>query len=119
EDDDVERVARSLNIDRADIVDIQWADNGPGWVAVLLASADAVLAIEPGQVTTVEDPVTGSLNASLAQWLTSTGRLTAPYVACQGTALGRRGRVSITQDADGQIWVGGGTVTCVTGTVAL
>ncbi len=146
EDDDVERVARSLNIDRADIVDIQWADNGPGWVAVLLASADAVLAIEPGlvngdigvaglyppgspealevraftgQVSTLEDPVTGSLNASLAQWLTSTGRLTAPYVACQGTALGRRGRVTITQDADGQIWVGGGTVTCVTGTVAL
>ena len=141
-----ERVARALNIARADIVDIQWADNGPGWVAVLLASADAVLAIEPGpvdgdigvvglypagspealevraftgQVSMVEDPVTGSLNASLAQWLTSTGRLTAPYVACQGTALGRRGRVTITQDADGQIWVGGGTLTCVNGTVEL
>jgi PhzF family phenazine biosynthesis protein len=145
-DDDVERVVRCLNIDRADIVDIQWADNGPGWVAVLLASADAVLAIEPGLVdgdigvaglypagspealevraftglvSMAEDPVTGSLNASLAQWLTSTGRLTAPYVACQGTTLGRRGRVAITQDADGQIWVGGGTITCVTGTVAL
>jgi len=146
EDSDVERVARSLNIDRSDIVDIQWADNGPGWVAVLLASPEAVLALEPGlvqgdigvaglypagspealevraftgQVSTIEDPVTGSLNASLAQWLTSTGRLTAPYVACQGTTLGRRGRVTITQDADGQIWVGGGTVTCITGTVAL
>ncbi|HEX3488275.1 MAG TPA: PhzF family phenazine biosynthesis protein [Streptosporangiaceae bacterium] len=146
EDSDVERVARSLNIDRSDIVDIQWADNGPGWVAVLLASPEAVLALEPGlvegdigvaglypagspealevraftgQVTTVEDPVTGSLNASLAQWLTSTGRLAAPYVACQGTALGRRGRVTITQDTDGQIWVGGGTVTCITGTVEL
>jgi PhzF family phenazine biosynthesis protein len=146
EDSDVERVARSLNIDRSDIVDIQWADNGPGWIAVLLASPEAVLALEPGlvegdigvaglypagspealevraftgQVTTVEDPVTGSLNASLAQWLTSTGRLAAPYVACQGTALGRRGRVTITQDTDGQIWVGGGTVTCITGTVEL
>lgn len=72
-----------------------------------------------GQVSTVEDPVTGSLNASLAQWLTGTGRLTAPYVACQGTALGRRGRVTITQDADGQIWVGGGTITCISGTVEI
>ena len=66
-----------------------------------------------------EDPVTGSVNASLAQWLLATGRLTAPYVSSQGTALGRRGRVRISRDDDGQVWVGGGTVTCVTGTVAL
>jgi hypothetical protein len=64
-----------------------------------------------------EDPVTGSLNASLAQWLLATGRVTAPYVASQGTALGRRGRVRISRDDDGQVWVGGGTVTCVSGTV--
>jgi PhzF family phenazine biosynthesis protein len=141
------RVARQLNIARDDIVDIQWADNGPGWVAVLLASADAVLAVRPGVVdldigiagsypagspealevrafspqvgSAVEDPVTGSLNASLAQWVLGTGRLTAPYIASQGTALGRRGRVHVSLDAAGQVWVGGGTVTCVSGTVEL
>ena len=141
-----ERVARALGISRSDMVDIQWADNGPGWVAVLLASAEAVLAIQPGpldmdigvagpypagspealevrafspQISGAEDPVTGSLNASLAQWLLGTGRVTAPYVASQGTAMGRRGRVHISQDGDGQVWVGGGTVTCIDGTVKL
>jgi PhzF family phenazine biosynthesis protein len=141
-------IADVLNIGRADIVDLHWADNGPGWVAVLLASADAVLALRPGAVdldlgvagpyppgspeaievrafftgpggTAGEDPVTGSLNASLAQWLLDTGRLTAPYTASQGTAMGRRGRVRISRDDDGQVWVGGDTVICVTGTAAL
>jgi predicted PhzF superfamily epimerase YddE/YHI9 len=116
-------------------------------VAVLLAGADAVLALRPDPVdldlgvvgpyppgspvafevraffpkdgATVEDPVTGSLNASLAQWLLGTGRAAAPYVAGQGTALGRTGRVHITRDDDGTIWVGGGTVTCVVGQVDL
>lgn len=142
-------VAEILNISRADIVDLQWADNGPGWIAVLLDSAAAVLAVRPGTLdpdlnlgiagpypagspealevraffrkdaSTTEDPVTGSLNASLAQWLTGSGRISAPYVVSQGTVLGRRGRVSISQDDDGQVWVGGGTVTCITGTVEL
>ena len=67
----------------------------------------------------VEDPVTGSLNASLAEWLLRTGRAGAPYVARQGTALGRAGRVHITRDDDGTIWVGGGTITCVAGQVEL
>ena len=142
----IARVVRSLNIARGDIVDIAWADNGPGWVAVLLPSAEAVLAVRPGTVelnvgiagpyspgspqalevrafssslSGREDPVTGSLNAALGQWLLGSGRLTAPYVASQGTALGRRGRVHVSQDDDGQVWVGGGTVTCVTGSVAL
>jgi len=143
----VARVASVLGISRAEIVAAQWADNGPGWVAVLLASADAVLALRPGVVdldvgvvgphppgspeafevraffpkdgATVEDPVTGSLNASLAEWLLRTGRARAPYVASQGTALGRAGRVHISRDADGTIWVAGGTVTCVTGEVEL
>jgi PhzF family phenazine biosynthesis protein len=139
-----EQAARALNIERSGITDIAWADNGPGWVAALLASAEAVLAVRPGPVdlhigiagpypdgspealevrafspliSTVEDPVTGSFNASLGQWLLASGRVKAPYVASQGTAMGRRGRVHVTQDADGQVWVGGGTVTCVTGTV--
>jgi PhzF family phenazine biosynthesis protein len=141
-----EHVAAVLNIKRADIVDIQWADNGPGWVAALLASAEAVLAVRPGpvdmdigivgpypegslaalevrafspQISSSEDPVTGSLNASLGQWLFGSGRVTAPYVASQGTVLGRRGRVHVYRDDDGQVWVGGGTLTCVSGTVEL
>jgi PhzF family phenazine biosynthesis protein len=141
------RVAAMLGIGRADIVDLQWADNGPGWIAVLLASAAAVLAIQPqpgdldvgvagphqpggpaafevraffpANGVTYEDPVTGSFNASLAQWLLSTGRAQAPYLARQGTALGRSGQVRVTQDADGQVWVGGSVVTCVSGTVDL
>jgi len=65
-----------------------------------------------------EDPVTGSLNASVAQWLTRTGRLATPYVASQGTVLGRTGRVHVTAD-DQVLWIGGGTVTCIEGTVEL
>jgi PhzF family phenazine biosynthesis protein len=142
-----ERVTAMLGISRDDVVDLHWADNGPGWIAVLLASADAVLAIQPrpgdldvgvaglhppggpaavevraffpaGGVT-YEDPVTGSFNASLAQWLLASGRVTAPYLARQGTVLGRNGQVRISQDADGQVWVGGSVVTCVSGTVEL
>jgi len=76
-----------------------------------------------------EDPVTGSLNAGLGQWLTAPGSdrlagdgaavLPGRYTAAQGTALGRRGRVHVERDADGQVWVGGGTVVGVSGTVAL
>ena len=71
------------------------------------------------KVTSVEDPVTGSLNASLGQWLLAAGRVTSPYVASQGTVMGRRGRVHVSCDGDGQVWVGGGTVTCISGTVEL
>ncbi len=78
-----------------------------------------VRAFCPKDGATVEDPVTGSLNASLAEWLLRTGRARAPYVASQGTALGRAGKVHVSRDADGTIWVGGGTVTCVTGEVEL
>jgi len=142
-------IADVLRISRSDIVDLQWADNGPGWVAVLLAGADAVLALRPGDAgdlhvgvaglyppgspealevralfstgngTSAEDPVTGSLNASLGQWLIASGRIGAPYVASQGTVLGRRGRVHVSRDGNGQVWVGGGTITCISGSVAL
>nr|MDP2190080.1 PhzF family phenazine biosynthesis protein [Rhodoferax sp.] len=66
-----------------------------------------------------EDPVTGSLNASLAQWLIADGLAPDSYVASQGTCLGRAGRVHIASDADGQVWVGGDCVTCITGSVSL
>jgi PhzF family phenazine biosynthesis protein len=144
----VQRVADMLQIDRADIADAEWVDNGPGWIGVLLGSAETVLALRPEAVeeldigvvgphpdggpaafevraffgirgATVEDPVTGSLNASLAGWLLRTGRARAPYVAAQGTAMGRAGRVHVSQDDDGTIWTGGGTVTCISGRVDL
>ncbi len=139
-------VAAFLRIDRTLVVDAQWADNGPGWVVVLLASADQVLALEPArdyprridvgvvapcpagsasafelrafftdhQGVVREDPVTGSLNASTAQWLLSTGRASAPYIAAQGTRLGRAGRIYIDQDRQG-VWVGGRTTTLFSG----
>jgi PhzF family phenazine biosynthesis protein len=66
-----------------------------------------------------EDPVTGSFNASLAQWLIAEGRAPSSYVAAQGSCLGRAGRVHITQDAEGQVWVGGDSVTCIDGSVNL
>ena len=142
----VERIAAILGIERADIVEAEWAVNGPTWAAVLLESAEAVLALRPGvsadldigvvgayppgspqafevraffpkDGATAEDPVTGSLNAAVAPWLLRTGRATAPYVVSQGTALGRRGRVHVSADPDGTIWVGGGTITCVAGEV--
>ena len=143
----VDEIAAMLGIARSEIEDAQWVDNGPGWVAILLPTASHVLraprptvvslpvgvvgpyedggpadfevrAFVPFGDTTVEDPVTGSLNAGLAQWLLESGRARAPYVASQGTVLGRAGRVFI-EEHDGSVWVGGATVTCVAGTIAL
>jgi PhzF family phenazine biosynthesis protein len=142
-----QHVADTLNLDRRSILAAEWTDNGPGWVSILLGTAEEVLAIRPGIVdldigvvgpyppgspvafevrafmekdgSTAEDPVTGSLNASLGGWLIASGRATAPYVAAQGTALGRSGRVRVEQGEDGRIWVGGSTVTCVVGEVEL
>jgi PhzF family phenazine biosynthesis protein len=66
-----------------------------------------------------EDPVTGSLNASLAQWLIAEGHLPPRYLAAQGACLQRAGRVHVEQDPSGQLWVGGESVTCISGTVSL
>jgi predicted PhzF superfamily epimerase YddE/YHI9 len=65
---------------------------------------------------TAEDPVTGSLNAGLAQWLIPAGLAPEGYIASQGTALGRAGRVHVTRIGD-DIWIGGDTVTCIEGTI--
>lgn len=145
---DLGHITHALGLGAGDVVDAQWADNGPGWVALLLADADTVLALEPdlsalepfnvgvigphapGREVAfevrafvpgdgmAEDPVTGSLNAALAQWLIRSGRAPSTYTAAQGTRLQRRGRVHIEQ-ADGHVWVGGDTVLGVTGTVML
>lgn len=130
----VDQIATSLRIARDEIVDAMWVDNGPGWVVVLLRDPAAVRALVPGDVTldlgvvgvagdqvevraffprrgaTAEDPVTGSLNAAVARWLVDTARVALPYVAAQTT-----GRVHVSQDDDGTIWVGGRTITCVAG----
>ncbi|WP_084105591.1 PhzF family phenazine biosynthesis protein [Demequina sp. NBRC 110056] len=144
---DVEAACRVLRVGPSDVVDAAWCDNGPGWVGLLLGSADAVLAVDPdlspqrglvmvgvaglgGEGADVEvrtffndtdgplreDPITGSFNAALAQWLTESGRLAEPYVARQGTALGRQGRVVVTA-GDGELWIGGRTHVAVTGTI--
>jgi PhzF family phenazine biosynthesis protein len=78
-----------------------------------------VRAFFPGNNGLTEDPVTGSLNAALAQWLIGAGLAPDRYVAAQGTALQREGRVHIERDADGTVWVGGDSVTCINGEVTL
>ena len=70
-------------------------------------------------VGVAEDPVTGSLNASLAQWLMADGHLPDHYLATQGQALGRDGQVFLSRDATGQVWVGGDVTPCIQGTVTL
>jgi PhzF family phenazine biosynthesis protein len=139
--------AMSLGITRTSIIDAAWIDNGPGWLGILLASAQEVLAIQPNAMKLTlgvagahspqskfayevrafyssngikfEDPVTGSLNASLAQWLIHSGRFSAPYLASQGTAIGYAGVVHIEADTSHDIWIGGNVVTCITGDVEL
>lgn len=84
-------------------------------------TAFEVRAFFPGHNGLAEDPVTGSLNAALAQWLIGDGRAPEHYVAAQGTALGRAGRVHVARDGDGDgtIWIGGSSVTCIRGEVRL
>jgi PhzF family phenazine biosynthesis protein len=142
---DLKQIARALQIPVSDIVDAQWADNGPGWVAVLMRDADAVLAVDvdrtqiaqwkiglvgasasPGIDFEIrafmtggdEDPVTGSLNAAVAQWLIGTGRAPTSYIAAQGARRQRRGRVRVEQIGD-DIWIAGDTVVGITGEIAL
>ena len=143
----VARIAEMLRIDRGEIVEAEWAALGPNWIAVLLESAEAVLALRPSLVDldlgvvgpyppgspeqfevraffekdgqTAEDPVTGSLNAAIAAWLRTSGRATLPYVASQGQVLGRRGRLVLSTDEADAIWVAGRTTTIITGVVEL
>ncbi len=138
-------IVRALGLDEGDVLHHQWVDNGPGWCALMLRSAAQVRALRvdwpllgdvklgvigaqpPGQDTAfevralfsgIEDPVTGSLNASLAQWLIGAGLAPAAYVAAQGSALDRDGRVHVQAEGD-TIWVGGDVVACIEGEVAL
>ncbi|WP_296871639.1 PhzF family phenazine biosynthesis protein [Tibeticola sp.] len=83
------------------------------------AAPDLVVRAFAAPIGVPEDPVTGSLNASLAQWLMADGLMGSRYLAAQGEALGRAGRVHLERDAEGQVWVGGHSVSCITGTLRL
>jgi PhzF family phenazine biosynthesis protein len=147
EPDVLAKIAKALALAPSDIVHHQWVDNGPGWCAVMLRSARQVLSLKPDWAALdplklgvvgpqdaghdaafevrafiggggYEDPVTGSLNASLAQWLFGAGLAKSAYVAAQGTALQRTGRVHLRQDGK-EVWVGGDVVDVVRGEVNL
>ncbi|UVJ39556.1 PhzF family phenazine biosynthesis protein [Arthrobacter sp. CJ23] len=142
------QLSAGLRLPEAALLDASWLVNGPQWIGVLLESAEQVLAVDPDlaamgdlkvgivgphspdadvdfEIRTfipgdamVEDPVTGSFNAGVAQWLIGSGRAPRKYVAAQGTVLGRAGRIHV--EADGEdIWVGGDSVTCIQGAVLL
>lgn len=138
--------AAAIGIRVVDVVDSAWLVNGPPWAGLLVKDVELLRSLNPdfcgrdlfigvaalrsddqaaievraffeaGGVR--EDPVTGSLNGALGQWLLSAGVLTAPYTASQGTSMGRDGRVAISE-ADGGVWVGGDAVTGIAGTVKL
>jgi len=142
------QVARSLRLPDSALHTLQWVDNGPGWIGVLLADAAAVLALQPDfaamgdlrvgvvgahpagsecqfevrafvpALSVPEDPVTGSLNAGLALWLIGAGLAPPSYLASQGTALGRAGRVFVQRIGD-DTWIGGDVCAVVAGTVTL
>ena len=148
EPDILERVCQALAIPLQAIVRHQWVDNGPGWCAIMLGSAEEVLALKPDMarlgalklgvcapqvqgsdtdfevrafvpgIGVQEDPVTGSLNAGLALWLIGEGVAPARYVAAQGRAIGRDGRIHVQQQGQ-EVWIGGQVVSCVEGTVIL
>jgi len=142
---DLARIAAGLGIGPDSILHAKWIDNGPGWVGVMLGDRAQVLSLtpdydalgtlevgvvgpgNPGDDTQfeirafmpslrAEDPVTGSLNASVAQWLIGAGLAPRSYVAAQGTALGRAGKIHISSDGEA-IRVGGHTATLIEGTV--
>jgi PhzF family phenazine biosynthesis protein len=140
----LQQIRQALGLSDDDIVAHQWVDNGPGWCAVMLRSAEQVLAVQPDfaalgdirlgvaapqlagtdyevrvfvpSLGVPEDPVTGSLNAGLAQWLIGTKRAADSYVVKQGTVLGRAGKVFIERVGE-DIWVGGEVVGCIEGMV--
>jgi PhzF family phenazine biosynthesis protein len=147
EPDLLQQITQGLGLTAADIQHHQWVDNGPGWCAVVLRSASQVASLRPDWATLgklklgvigpqaaggetdfevrafigdggYEDPVTGSLNASLAQWLIGAGLAPSSYVATQGAALQRAGRVYL-RKADDEVWVGGDVVDCIQGEVSL
>jgi PhzF family phenazine biosynthesis protein len=149
EEEYLAEVVAAFRIRPDQVLSHQWVDNGPGWAVVRLATAQEVLDLEPDLsriptamvgaigaypvgskhafemrtfapgVGVAEDPVCGSMNASVGQWLTASGGAGRSFTVSQGTRLGRAGEITITADADGTVWVGGATTTCLSGTATV
>ncbi|WP_407491758.1 PhzF family phenazine biosynthesis protein [Pseudooceanicola sp. MF1-13] len=140
----VEQIKARLGLTSDQIEATEWIDNGPGWCGVLVRDTEILRSIQPdysqhpelglgviapadgedydfelrGFTRAYDDPVTGSLNASAAQWLFASGIAKGNYVAAQGRELGRAGRIAITKEGD-DVWVGGDVATVVTGQITL
>ena len=142
------QVVAALGLPAEAVRRLEWIDNGPGWMAALLPDAATVLAVQPDFVAmgglklgivgaypagsecqfevrafvpglgVPEDPVTGSLNAGLAQWLIGAGLAPDRYVAAQGAALGRAGRVFVAREG-ADVWIGGAVCPVISGTIHL
>jgi PhzF family phenazine biosynthesis protein len=141
------QIGQALGLQDGQVLASQTLVNGPTWLGLLLDSTETVRRLQPDHarlrqlgtkvgvaarqgadllvrafaapIGVNEDPVTGSLNASLAQWLMAEGQMPASYRASQGDSIGRDGWVHLHRDADGQVWVGGDSVTCISGEVWL
>ncbi|MEO7126498.1 MAG: PhzF family phenazine biosynthesis protein, partial [Nakamurella sp.] len=141
------RSIAALGISVGDVIHSNWVDNGPGWLGLVLRSAETVLGVRPDFVamgdlrigiigaygpggpadfevrafepslSVGEDPVTGSLNAGLGIWLIAAGLASESYSVRQGTVLGRSGEVSVCRDTAGEVWVGGAIRTLLRGTL--
>ena len=141
----LEQVIAAFGIPRNTVLSHQWVDNGPGWTVIRLATAQEVLDLDPDlslipdamvgaigaypegsehafemrtfapALGVPEDPVCGSMNASVGQWLIRTGEVAGAYRVSQGTKLGRAGDITITPDETGAVWVGGATTTLFRG----
>ena len=150
EEDRLAEIAAALGVDAGRILDHQWVDDGPGWAAVEVSSAEEVLALEPdfsglpeamvgvvgargrrgpGEAAyevrafapgagVAEDPVTGSLNASIGQWFLARGDVPLPYTVSQGARVGRAGLLTVSH-VEGAVWVGGAAITRIVGEVAM
>ena len=142
------QVLRALRLSASEVLDAVWVDNGPQWIAARLKSSEAVLALSPdfnamkglklgavgayppgGEVDfevrafvpdlgVPEDPVTGSFNAGLALWMQGAGLAPDRYVAAQGAALGRAGRVHVQREGE-TTWIGGNVTPLIHGQLRL
>lgn len=147
-DGELADIVTALGLRAGQVLAHQWVDNGPGWCVVQVATAAEVLALEPDLsviprsmvgvigaypegsehafemrtfapgVGVAEDPVCGSMNASVGQWLVRTGAVTSAYTVSQGARVGRAGSIAITP-ADGTVWVGGACTTCIRGDITI
>lgn len=145
----LDQVVSAFGLRADQVLAHQWVDNGPGWAVIKLATAQEVLELVPDLTIiptamvgaigaypegsehdfemrtfapgagVTEDPVCGSMNASVGQWLTRTGQAHGSYTVAQGSRLGRAGTILITTDQDGEVWVSGATTSLFLGTALI